>query len=54
MSSLSVGFAVLGLGGVASANAFLISAHDAKAVGRGKHRRFNDHLGSTGSPSASA
>ncbi len=35
ISHLSVGFAVLGLGGVASANAFLISEHDAKAVGRG-------------------
>jgi len=35
ISSLSIGFAVLSLGGVASANAFLISEHDAKAVGRG-------------------
>lgn len=33
-STLSVGFLVLGLGGVASANAFLVNEYDAKAVGR--------------------
>jgi long-chain fatty acid transport protein len=35
ISTLSVGFLVVGLGGVASANAFLLNEHDAKAVGRG-------------------
>jgi long-chain fatty acid transport protein len=35
ISTLSVGFLMVGLGGVASANAFLLSEHDARAVGRG-------------------
>jgi long-chain fatty acid transport protein len=35
IANLSIGFLVLGFSGVASANAFLLNEHDAKAVGRG-------------------
>lgn len=42
MTHLSVGFLVLGLGSVASANAFLINEHDAKAVGRGNASTATD------------
>jgi len=42
ISILSAGFLVLGLGGAASANAFLLNEHDAKAVGRANSSTATD------------
>ena len=43
LSTLSVGFLALGLGGgVASANAFLLAVHDGKAMGRGNASTASD------------